>query len=551
MIALFRFFHCLSFMLSCISAFASHHEQDYLKFDESFWNRVSSLFTTRPNEPQGSIISYHLAKIEGTRPGATFSSGIMVHRNLVITTAHSVKFKISPGDSAAAKAEKEEFLKDYEDTAFEVHFYDAQGHRFIFERHAIPQQFDTRFLYKGYDIAILYNEDDFPHVFSYKITVPPDQSDDADIELIGYVIEQTTEQTSVDRVMRTRHQVMGTVKFTGNNKIEGNLETYASMSGSSLYQHIDDTWIIFGIHGYGDGDRKKSQREAAPLFRFSLSAQESKSKAEKPAQSCAARLDYHFLLNRYSLFSKIDLWQQLNVDYQNPPLDRWRPVLFSVQTDGDQPWQEAFIDELRLQMQTACKEHSIKISDIFSEAFFAFSGKGKDTLEEFKAISLKDNFTNHAGMEAPLPSVFIEPISQDMTLQGIEQLQRRYPDTPPIVIALGISSNSEEVHEEIIDNVKIWNFIYHRISYLHFMQGSLGKNSPLREESYDDYYRKIEDQARLVTELLIQNYLLKYPPALQKEEPLFMPITTTESISASLKSDLALSNPLSSAIIYS
>jgi hypothetical protein len=107
------------------------------------------------------------------------------------------------------------------------------------------------------------------------------------------------------------------------------------------------------------------------------------------------------------------------------------------------------------------------------------------------------------------------------------------------------------VHEEIIDNVKIWNFIYHRISYLHFMQGSLGKNSPLREESYDDYYRKIEDQARLVTELLIQNYLLKYPPALQKEEPLFMPITTTESISASLKSDLALSNPLSSAIIYS
>jgi len=535
-------------MLVCKALFASHsYEQEYFKLDDSLLTKISTLFSSPPNEPQGSIISYYLSKKPGIPLGFSFSSAVVVHQNLVITTAHSVKFKISPGDSAAAKAEKEEFLKDYEDTAFEVHFFDSQGNNRIFKRYATPQQFDNRFLYKGYDIAILYNEDDFPHVFSYKITVPPDQCDDADIELIGYV----TEQTSVDRVMRTRHQVMGTVKFTGNNKIEGNLETYASMSGSSLHQHIDDTWIIFGIHGYGDGDRKKSQREAAPLFRFSLSAQESKSKAEKPAQSCAARLDYHFLLNRYSLFSKIDLWQQLNVDYQNPPLDRWRPVLFSVQTDGDQPWQEAFIDELRLQMQTACKEHSIKISDIFSEAFFAFSGKGKDTLEEFKAISLKDNFTNHAGMEAPLPSVFIEPISQDMTLQGIEQLQRRYPDTPPIVIALGISSNNEEVHEEIIDNVKIWNFIYHRISYLHFMQGSLVKNSPLREESYDDYYRKIEDQARLVTELLIQNYLLKYPPALQKEEPLFMPITTTESISASLKSDLALSNPLSSAIIYS
>jgi len=546
-ITLSRLSFFLSFVLTYSPTFASHHEQSYLKFDESFWNRVSSLFATSLNEPQGSIISYHLAKIEGTRPGATFSSGIMIHQNLVITTAHSVKLKISPNDSAAAKEEKEEFLKDYEDTAFEVHFYDAESHRFIFERYAIPQQFDNRFLRMGYDIAILYKEDDFRHIFSHKIIAPPDQASHADVELIGYV----TEQTSADRVMRTRYQVKGNVEFTDNNKIKGNMETYATMSGSSLHQHIDDTWVIFGIHGYGNGDKIKSQRGAAPPFRLSLSAQESKGKAEKPAQSCAARLDYHFVLNQYSLFSKIDLWQQLNVDYQNPPLDRCRPVLLSVQTDGDQPWQEAFIDELRLAMQTACAEHSIEVSDVFSETFFAFSGKGKDTLEEFKAISLKDNFINHAGIEAPSPSVFIEPVSQDMTMHGVEQLQQRYPDTPPIIIALGISLDSEEVHEEIIRKIKRNKLIYHRINYLHFMQGSIGQNSFLQEESYSTYYRKIANQANLVTELLIQNHFLKYPPLHQKEEPLFIPITTTESISASLKADLALSNTLSSAIIYS
>lgn len=79
----------------------------------------------------------------------------MVHPNLVITTAHSVKVKISPNDSAAAKAEKEEFLKDYEDTAFEVHFFDSQGNNFIFKRYVMHQNFENPFLYEGYDIAIL------------------------------------------------------------------------------------------------------------------------------------------------------------------------------------------------------------------------------------------------------------------------------------------------------------------------------------------------------------------------------------------------------------
>ncbi len=150
----------------------------------------------------------------------------MVHPNLVITTAHSVKVKISPNDSAAAKAEKEEFLKDYEDTAFELHFFDSQGNNFIFKRYVMHQNFENPFLYEGYDIAILYKEDAFPHVFPYTIIMLPDQASHADVELIGYV----TEQTSVDRVMKTRYQVKGNVEFTDNNKIKGNMETYADLS---------------------------------------------------------------------------------------------------------------------------------------------------------------------------------------------------------------------------------------------------------------------------------------------------------------------------------
>jgi hypothetical protein len=79
----------------------------------------------------------------------------------------------------------------------------------------------------------------------------------------------------------------------------------------------------------------------------------------------------------------------------------------------------------------------------------------------------------------------------------MKQMAIKYPEQPPMIISLGVSENSNGVHDKILKNMKVKNTFYIRIDYL-----------KLQGEDDTSYYNKIKKQAQNITNILFQNYEL-------------------------------------------
>jgi len=119
---------------------------------------------------------------------------------------------------------------------------------------------------------------------------------------------------------------------------------------------------------------------------------------------------------------------------------------------------------------------------------------------------------------------FSESTCRDMTLEGIDKLQEDY-DTPLFVIALGLSADSEIVHQKIIERLQD-GFLYERIDYL---QGPL--------EGDHSYNERITLDARRIARLLVNNASLQNPDEEKEENLIIDDFTCTSDISGTTSTE--------------
>lgn len=498
-------------------------EASHIKFGKSFLQKMS-VFLGSPaaNDASGDILENHGSLVVYFKNSASneyvkgSGCGFMHPNGMIITAAHVVTNIWHPQDG-------------YDSYCCKIHFFSRSGLRYEIDSYYInPLYFTDR---ACGDFALLHVSGEEPRLstptrfYDYPFTEETVLTLER-ARMQAYTTKCITNSLGIKEIERYEYPIEGTCisnhEYTTFNKIN----THSGMSGANSFIAGADRPCFISVHTSGNCEDEFSAKHIKHYLKNDRMSQGITLTIEKQKEL----VFWHHCLVKQQIWHSLEKLPVL-------PVDEWRPVLLSIQADAENLLQNKFLKLLQQNLETMSYAKE-RIPELFQ--FFALSGHGKNLIAENfgKQLLVPNNFISNPETATTHNLNFSEPTSTDMTLEGVERLQEMY-DFPIFVIALGVSSNSKAIHIKIRDRLND-NFIYERINYLR-----------LHSESVFAYDRKIEQEAQRIAELLIQNYLLKYPPLHQKEEPLFIPITTTESISVSLKADLALSDPLSSAIIYS
>jgi hypothetical protein len=97
----------------------------------------------------------------------------------------------------------------------------------------------------------------------------------------------------------------------------------------------------------------------------------------------------------HNIFLKKDMWGKLNFfRVINSPTRTWMPVVFSIQTEGDEAYQKEFLWKLFLAIASECIKEKIQFdSNMFHS--LAFSGQGKNLLENVQMVIVMGFYLVH------------------------------------------------------------------------------------------------------------------------------------------------------------
>lgn len=471
-------------------------------------------------ENHGSVICYFHLK-QGISSSTQLKpiihyggSGTRLSQKVFLTAAHNLYF--------IGKDETEiEHLRHYEPFPRQIEFYTFNKTKILCDEFCLSRNYRehaaTSKNQNEYDYAILYSSssnDAFSHSYSFCYT--QQMPHPINIRMTGYNHSYLDEASSsfnhnyfriesnanVNRYkygeeLPNDHFVEYIVDLPVNAHMEG-------FSGATVH-FLDTPENIVAIHTANYV--RKTKNKSSSLFGI-FGSNESE---QTTIIGLGVKTRPYFNVQIHTLHDlllKRMIWQKLNFDFINPSVDRWRPVLLSVQADREYLLQSKFLELLKKNLgfighsKEKIKE---KILELFQ--FFALSGYGRSIM----VMNFDEDLLLHSTVDDETETyrdlnLSEHSKSKDMTLEGIDKLQEKY-DEPLFVVALGVTTNSEEVDSEIWDYVIKNNFLYKRIDYLQHP-----------DENDQDYDERIIQETQRITELLVRNASLNPTRAEEKKE---------------------------------
>lgn len=463
-------------------------------------------------ENHGSVICYFHLK-QGISSSTQLKpiihyggSGTRLSQKVFLTAAHNLYF--------IGKDKTEiEHLQYYEPFPRQIEFYTFNKTKILCDEFCLSRNYRehaaTSKNQNEYDYAILYSSssnDAFSHSYSFCDT--QQMPHPINIRMTGYNHSYLDEASSsfnhnsftIESNANVNRYKYGE-ELPNNNFVEYivDLPVNAHMKGfSGATVHLDTPENIVAIHTANYV--RKTKNKLSSLFRmFGFNESE-----QTTIIGLGVKTRPYFNVQIHTLHDlllKRMIWQKLNFNFINPSVDRWRPVLLSVQADNESLLQIQFLQVL----------HQKLINEgMISKSFDFFSlSKGKGIVESIFGEEFLNKNSNKFFIDDKQSDLNFSEQSKstDVTLEGINRLQDLYPSSPLLVIALGVSLNSEKVHLKVIRYVTKHNFLYKRIDYLQHP-----------DENDQDYDERIIQETQRITELLVRNASLNPTRAEEKKE---------------------------------
>lgn len=279
------------------------------------------------------------------------------------------------------------------------------------------------------------------------------------------------------------------------------MKTLDGMSGSAIYYNNESDYFIVGIHsGQIFLDGKQTELNAGIRI---------------------TSITHQQFLKWINIHAKQTIWRSLEILTEAIPfisLTQWRPVVLGIQGDLESKLQELFLTKLQEQLVL----YSLNLVD--SVDLFVASGKAGILALNYVC---PDVYVNEVKVEQAVvklsdsrkPIILVNDnvefdsngLNQDNDIDHIIsclsiapsvdtgevsacKILEIYPDIAPLVISLGVSDNSKNIHDLLIASTNEDGFIYRRIDFLTF-----------DFETEQEYEEKINQQAYEVATILKRN----------------------------------------------